>query len=477
MKKFYTTLLAITLASSLSACLGTTVSDNNSSSSAEESSTDSSEVYSSTEESSFQEFSSEEESSTEEMSASGISSESLESSNDNLLSSEELSSSIEVSSSSSVEKPLSSEALSSSSEKISSSSEPEPIDFGEKYGAPEGSPVALHGRLSTDAHLIVGEDGLPVQLIGMSLFWSQWQGDFYNEDVINWLVKDWKIDVVRAAMGVDHEKGGGATGYTIFPDIEFAKVEAVVQAAIDNGIYVIVDWHDHFANHPEQWNKSKEFFDMVSKKYKDIPNVIYEIFNEPTSVGPIDWNMDPSFNWASVEPYMDEIIQVIRANDPFNHIVIGSPTWSSEPFTAATSVENGKINDPENNFSFTMHFYAKAHKEGHRENSQKTMDLGYPVFATEWGTSDAVKQESIDVESTKIWIDFMKDPNRMMSWCNWAISDKHNPGGGESEANGALYRGAPTDGNWGPEHLTESGKLIRSILREAHGEVGDSFPN
>ncbi|MGL1900571.1 MAG: glycoside hydrolase family 5 protein [Fibrobacterales bacterium] len=477
MKKIYTTLLAITIASSLSACLGTSVSDNNSQSSTGESSSESSEIYSSTEESSTEQQSSIEESSADDSSISEISSTLLESSSDTKPSSsiEPLSSSETFSSS--TQSPLSSETLSSSSEEVSSSSEPEPIDFGAKYGAPDGSPVALHGRLSTDAHLIVGEDGLPVQLIGMSLFWSQWQGDFYNEDVVNWLVKDWKIDVIRAAMGVDHEKGGDATGYTIFPDIEFAKIEVVVQAAIDNGIYVLIDWHDHFANHPEQWNKSKEFFDMVSKKYKDIPNVIYEIFNEPTAVGPIDWNMDPNFNWASVEPYMDEIIQVIRANDPLNHIVIGSPNWSSTPQTAAQSVIDGKINDPDENFSFSMHFYAKAHKEGHRENSQTTMDLGYPVFATEWGTSDAVDQISIDVESTKIWIDFMKDTNRMMSWCNWAISDKHNPGGGESEANGALYRGAPTNGGWGAEHLTESGKLIRSILREAHGEPGDSFPN
>ncbi len=67
----------------------------------------------------------------------------------------------------------------------------------------------------------------------------------------------------------------------------------------------------------------------------------------------------------------------------------------------------------------------------------------------------------------------------MISWCNWAISDKHNPWGSPAttEANGALYRGANTQGHWTADELTDSGKLVRKILREAKGLNGDDFPN
>jgi endoglucanase len=35
----------------------------------------------------------------------------------------------------------------------------------------------------------------------MSFFWSQWMEKFYNPQVVDWLVDDWKVSVVRAAMG------------------------------------------------------------------------------------------------------------------------------------------------------------------------------------------------------------------------------------------------------------------------------------
>jgi endoglucanase len=62
----------------------------------------------------------------------------------------------------------------------------------------------------------------------------------------------------------------------------------------------------------------------------------------------------------------------------------------------------------------------------------------------------------------------MKD--NKVSWCNWALGDK-------DEANSALVPDASLIGEWAEKDLTESGKLIRSYIREHHGETGDAFPN
>ena len=66
------------------------------------------------------------------------------------------------------------------------------------------SPVATHGTLKVSQGKIIGtNDNEPVQLAGMSLFWSLWEGErFYNKKVVNWLVDDWNITVIRAALGV-----------------------------------------------------------------------------------------------------------------------------------------------------------------------------------------------------------------------------------------------------------------------------------
>ncbi len=46
----------------------------------------------------------------------------------------------------------------------------------------------------------------------------------------------------------------------------------------------------------------------------NIPNVIYEIFNEP------DYE-----TWPEVKAYSEEVIKTIRAIDPDNIILVGSP--------------------------------------------------------------------------------------------------------------------------------------------------------
>ena len=68
------------------------------------------------------------------------------------------------------------------------------------------TPVKLHGRLQVEGNKITSSlHGNPVTLRGMSLYWSQWRGEFYNKEVINTLAKDWKCTVVRAAMAVDQD--------------------------------------------------------------------------------------------------------------------------------------------------------------------------------------------------------------------------------------------------------------------------------
>jgi endoglucanase len=68
--------------------------------------------------------------------------------------------------------------------------------------------VEKYGQLSVKGNYIIGQYGDTVQLRGMSLFWSQWIGKYYNAQCIKWLRDDWKCTVVRAAMGVDMGKSG-----------------------------------------------------------------------------------------------------------------------------------------------------------------------------------------------------------------------------------------------------------------------------
>ena len=95
--------------------------------------------------------------------------------------------------------------------------------------------VDAYGVLSVSGTKLVNEKDEPVQLRGMSLFWSQWEPEFYAANTIDQLQNEWCTDVVRCAMAIE------SGGYLTDPSGEEQKVRTVVEACIEKGIYVIID--------------------------------------------------------------------------------------------------------------------------------------------------------------------------------------------------------------------------------------------
>lgn len=301
-------------------------------------------------------------------------------------------------------------------------------------GGPAQTQVEKHGRLQVAGNKIVGSHGEHVSLAGVSFGWSQWDAArFYNAGAVKTLVGDWQAGIVRAALGV-HQ-----TGFLSKPEENEARVRAVIDAAIANGIYVIIDWHDHHAHkHPEL---AVAFFERMARAYGDKPNVIYEIFNEPLRHA----------SWpAEVKPYSERVIAAIRAIDPDNLIVVGSPSWSQDVDVATAD----PVSDP--NVAYTLHFYAGTHKQWLRDKAVKALDRGFALFVTEWGVCNADGDGPIDRASVDEWLAFMRE--HKLSHCAWSLGDKR-------ETCAMLQPGAPADGGWNDEQVTESGTLVRGIVR------------
>lgn len=297
------------------------------------------------------------------------------------------------------------------------------------------SPVELNGALRAEGNQMVGKNGLPPQLRGISLSWSLWQGKkYYNPEVVDWLVKDFHISLLRASMGV--EPSGG---YLANREEQMRLMAIVIDKAISKGIYVLVDWHDH--NAEKHLEESKAFFSLMAQKYSGVPNVIYEIFNEPARQ-----------NWEMVKVYSVEVIKTIRQYDTKNIIVVGSPRWDQDVDVAAGDPIKGF-----DNLVYSFHFYASDpnHQEKLRAKAEAAMKLGLPLFVTEWGVGESNGNGEFNLEKTNRWVEWM-ERNRL-SWVAWNVTDKN-------ETTAIMLPGAPVAGGWKAEQLTECGRYLKEQL-------------
>ncbi len=250
----------------------------------------------------------------------------------------------------------------------------------------------------------------PVQVKGMSLFWSTAKDSstvFYSEKAVNRMVSEMNIEVIRFAMGVDGEKfddkGRGYLSSDEGKILQLGMLRNVVNAAIENDIYVIIDWHIEGDNGSTEG--AKEFFEYAAKEYGSYNNVIFEVWNEPVST-----------NMATIAIHADSVIKTIRKYSD-NLILVGSPQWSSQPDVCASA----GIQDRKNNFACTYHFWAETHPlSTYRSRVESAMAKGIPVFASEWSSADASEIKSLDFDAGKEWVDWM-DTNKV-SWANWSAS-------------------------------------------------------
>lgn len=292
--------------------------------------------------------------------------------------------------------------------------------------------VDRHGQLSVKGTSLVDKDGAAISLKGVSFGWHNWWPRFYNESTVSWLQSDWNCNLVRAAIGVEPD---GA--YLQNRALAIECLDEVVDAAIANGMYVIVDWHSHSIKKEE----AKEFFTRVANKYKDYPNIIYEIFNEPVED-----------SWADIKTYSEEIIKTIRAIDKNNVILVGTPHWDQDIHLAADNPITGY-----NNIMYTLHFYAATHKQYLRDRADYALSKGLPIFVSECAGMEASGDGAINIEEWNRWVDWM-DLHKI-SWVAWSVSDKNETCSMVKDSN------SPATG-WKDADLKEWGKVVKQTLNK-----------
>ena len=296
--------------------------------------------------------------------------------------------------------------------------------------------------LHVEGTTLLDSKGQPVVMRGISIGWHNLWPRFYNSQAVVNLHDAWGCKLFRAAIGADDlgEMLNGTNhhpGYISDPQGALEKLFAVVDGAIASGSYVIVDWHSHVLHLAE----ATEFFTAVANRYKGVPNVIYELFNEP--VGD---------SWEDLKAYAESLIATITSIDTSHPLILmGCPRWdqaielpAADPITSYDNV------------MYTMHFYAGTHKQWLRDATDAAMAAGLPVFISECAAMTASGDGPLDMESWKEWSDWAAA--RGLNIVLWSFSDK-------DESCSMLKPEASSEGPWPDEVIKPWGFIARDFVK------------
>jgi|GEM_PF-949707 len=312
-------------------------------------------------------------------------------------------------------------------------------------GFAQTTPISEYGRLKVVANHLCDVNGQPIQLRGMSSHGLQWfgWGDCINDASLDALAYDWQSGIFRVAMYVDEG------GYKTDPARYKASIDTIVDEALERGMYVILDWHILNSGDPmENIEHAREFFSYMSAKHGGKGHVLYEVCNEPNGVA-----------WSRIKTYAEEVIPLIRANDPDGIIIVGTPAWSSFGISEGRDpmeiVNNALGGTNAHNVMYAFHFYAASHKSDYLSKIRNVADF-LPIFVTEWGTQNYSGEGPNDVESSQQWIDLMAE--KKISWTHWNFSDDWRSGA-------VLKSGTCPNGPWAGTALKESGQWVIDRIR------------
>jgi hypothetical protein len=174
-----------------------------------------------------------------------------------------------------------------------------------------------------------------------------------------------------------------AIGYLNAKQETLDHMDSIIEKCIDLGLYVIVDFHcmQNEGGVTQYTQDAVEFFEHFASKYANVPNVLYELLNEP---------FDNTIE--SLSDFIAQTTNVIKTyvNDPVIILGKGASTVD-EIYTWLTS--NGY-----NDIFISFHSYVADPNTGDQAPRLEDYFLtkGYPIFVTEWGNADLSGDGELD---------------------------------------------------------------------------------
>ncbi|MBZ8181009.1 glycoside hydrolase family 5 protein [Oscillatoria salina] len=136
---------------------------------------------------------------------------------------------------------------------------------------------------------------------------------------------------------------------------------------LEEKVYCIIDWH-YVKNPAEYADETRNFWRDIAPKFKDYPNIMFEVFNENKT----------KTSWAEWKEIVQPWVDLIRAAAPQNIIIVGAPHWNQHFFDTSDNPITG------GNIVYAPHIYPGLAQQFWDEWIFDFADK-LPMIVTEWG--------------------------------------------------------------------------------------------
>ncbi|HUA37304.1 MAG TPA: cellulase family glycosylhydrolase [Candidatus Sulfopaludibacter sp.] len=330
------------------------------------------------------------------------------------------------------------------------------------------APMSLH----TKGARVVDTNNRPVRLCGVNIASLEYRtdGDHVQESM-NRAINDWKVNLIRLPLAQDRwfgkmkDQHDGGAAYR-------AVVDHLVDTCAAAHVYIDLDlhWSDcgkwvnaggRLGQHNMPDPLSIVFWHDVATRYKNHPNVIFGLYNEPHDVSwgvwrnggmaddkPPDWNPDQTrTRYDSVG--MQQLYDAVRATGAQNVVTVAGLDWG---FDLSGVLDGHAITGT--NYVYETHPYPNK-KDW--DKSFGALSLKYPLYVGEWGFGGQSVGGTNGLAYGQRLMDYVKQHDIPM-WTAWDFSATAGP---------TMFK------NWSYEP-TVFGKFVKKQLIQA-AAVRDSI--
>jgi len=212
------------------------------------------------------------------------------------------------------------------------------------------------------------------------------------------IARDWHANVVRISLhpGVWKHK----------PHAEvLATLDREIDAALGNGMYVILDWHaigwpngyyepiekdwtdDPADLYDSNFDLARSFWDEVSARFGKDGRIIFELWNEPVlTKKDADEEVPPQ--WEHLKPFFAALLAIVRSHSA-NVVLATGNDWAYDLRDIRKDPLAGE------NVAYSWHIYANTDDDDEQQWASRLDELQTvaPVMVTEWGFQEHTKED------------------------------------------------------------------------------------